>query len=178
MVIHSQNIGEVLSVIQGIADQTNLLALNAAIEAARAGESGRGFAVVADEVRTLALRTQEATKEILIITDGIQNDAEAATRVMENSQAQATSAVSQTKLANGSLLDITDTVERVSKMNSQIVVATEQQSHTSNEISLHMEDISKICVESATGIEQLAVANKELATMTHELKTLVGQFKL
>ncbi|PSW07537.1 methyl-accepting chemotaxis protein [Photobacterium lipolyticum] len=178
LVIHSQNIGEVLSVIQGIADQTNLLALNAAIEAARAGESGRGFAVVADEVRTLALRTQEATKEILTITDGIQTDAEAATRVMENSQAQATNAVSQTKLANGSLLDITAIVERVSEMNSQIAVASEQQGHTSNEISHHMEDISKVCVESATGIEQLAVANKELATMTHELKSLVGQFKL
>ena len=178
LVTHSQNIGEVLSVIQGIADQTNLLALNAAIEAARAGESGRGFAVVADEVRTLALRTQEATKEILTITDGIQVDAETATRVMENSETQATSAISQTKLANDSLLGITKTIERVSEMNRQIAVATEQQSHTSNEISHHMAEISTVCEESATGIEQLSVANNELATMTQELKALVGQFKL
>jgi methyl-accepting chemotaxis protein len=178
LVIHSQGIGKVLSVIQGIADQTNLLALNAAIEAARAGESGRGFAVVADEVRTLALRTQEATKEILTITDGLQADAEAATRVMESSQVQAANAVSQTKLANGELADITGAVARVSEMNSQIAVTAEQQSHTCNEISLHMEYISNVCVESATGIGQLTVANQELATMTQELKALVEQFKL
>jgi methyl-accepting chemotaxis protein len=178
LIIHSQNIGEVLSVIQGIADQTNLLALNAAIEAARAGESGRGFAVVADEVRSLAFRTQEATKEILTITAGLQTDAEAATKVMENSEGLATSAVSQTKLANHSLHDITKTVECVSEMNRHVAVAIEQQSHTSDEINLHMEDINNVCEESAAGMEQLAIANKELATMTQELKALIGQFKL
>lgn len=178
LIIHSENIGEVLSVIQGIADQTNLLALNAAIEAARAGESGRGFAVVADEVRSLAFRTQEATKEILTITAGLQTDAEAATKVMENSEGLATSAVSQTKMANHSLHDITKTVECVSEMNRHVAVAIEQQSHTSDEINLHMEDINNVCEESAAGMEQLAIANKELATMTQELKALIGQFKL
>src|SRR5258706_4828795 len=81
----SNEIGEIVRLIEDIADQTNLLALNAAIQSAMAGERGRGFAVVADEIRLLAERVTEATKKIATLVKGIQGDTFEAVVAMEES---------------------------------------------------------------------------------------------
>src|SRR5579875_918293 len=81
----SNEIGEILRIIEDIADQTNLLALNAAIQSAMAGEHGRGFAVVADEIRLLAERSTESTKRIATLIKSIQGDTYEAVVAMEDS---------------------------------------------------------------------------------------------
>ncbi|KZK29222.1 diguanylate cyclase [Delftia sp. GW456-R20] len=68
----SDQVGQISSLIDGIAFQTNLLALNAAVEAARAGEHGKGFAVVADEVRGLSQRSAHAARQIKALIEASQ----------------------------------------------------------------------------------------------------------
>jgi twitching motility protein PilJ len=70
----SQEIGNIVELINDLAEQTNILALNASIQASMAGEAGRGFAVVADEVQRLAERAANATKQIEVLVRTIQAD--------------------------------------------------------------------------------------------------------
>ena len=140
----SENIGQVLTVIQGIAEQTNLLALNAAIEAARAGEQGRGFAVVADEVRTLASRTQNSTHEIQKTVEGLQIRARNAVKVMEQGQIQAGNSVQQAASAGEVLDQINYKIHEINDMNNQIACAAEEQTAVAEEINRSINKIGEV----------------------------------
>jgi methyl-accepting chemotaxis protein len=174
----SDQIGEIIGVIEHIADQTNLLALNAAIEAARAGEQGRGFAVVADEVRKLAEQTTKATKQIAGMIQQIQSDSHGAVSTMANATKQVDAGIVLADHAGVSLQEIVEISQKVTHMVSQIAVANEEQSSTSEQISKNMEAIASVTQQTASGTQQIARAAEDLNRLTETLQSLVNQFKL
>jgi len=176
--VESDNIGTVLTVIQGIAEQTNLLALNAAIEAARAGESGRGFAVVADEVRTLAQRSQQSTEEIKTIIERLQSGANKCVEGMLQGQDMATESVSQAESAGHSLNVISERVMAIRDMNTHIATAAEEQSAVAEDINRNINQIALIADENATSTSQTTETSQSLTELASDLQRLVNQFKV
>ncbi|MBK7500158.1 MAG: HAMP domain-containing protein [Ignavibacteriales bacterium] len=174
----SDQIGEIVQVINDIADQTNLLALNAAIEAARAGEQGRGFAVVADEVRKLAERTTKATKEIASMIKQIQKDTSGAVESMQRGTAEVEKGKSLAHKAGDSLKEIITGADKVSDIISQVATASEEQSGAAEHISKNIEAISSVTAQSASGIQQIAHASEDLNRLTLNLQELIAQFKV
>lgn len=175
---HSEEIGSVVDVIQGISEQTNLLALNAAIEAARAGEQGRGFAVVADEVRTLASRTQESTQEILQTIQRLQNGSRESTQRLEIGAKNAQSTVEKAREAGDALNLIKASVDQITAMNVQIATAAEQQSLVTEEINSNISSISEISNQTAVGAEQSSAATQELAELSELLNHEIEHYKV
>lgn len=174
----TDEIGNIVDVIGGVAEQTNLLALNAAIEAARAGEQGRGFAVVADEVRTLASRTQQSTEEIRRMIEELQKGSEKAVAAMDASTVESNESVEMVKEAEQAMQQIAQEIHKISDLNLQIAQATEQQSEVTDMINQNIHRITTFSEENAVAMEE---NHKEVAGLNQRTQTLSSQvqrFKL
>ncbi|MGL4440463.1 MAG: methyl-accepting chemotaxis protein [Bosea sp. (in: a-proteobacteria)] len=159
----SQQIAEIVGVIDDIAFQTNLLALNAAVEAARAGEAGKGFAVVASEVRTLAQRSGQAAKDIK--------------GLIANSSEQVADGVKLVHGAGEALHQIVDAAARVSATVLDISSATAEQANGIEEMSQTVAQLDEMTQQNSAMAEQSAAAADGLQQQIVTLRSLVATFK-
>jgi methyl-accepting chemotaxis protein len=161
---HSRKIGEITSVINGIAFQTNILALNAAVEAARAGEHGRGFAVVAAEVRSLSQRSTQAAKEI----DALIRSALECTQTGSN----------LVDVAGHTMSDVQVSVQKVADIIAEISTASREQTTGIDQVNVAISDIDRTTQQNAALVEEAAAAAASLSEQTHRLTALVSAFEL
>ncbi|MGC9423842.1 methyl-accepting chemotaxis protein [Vibrio sp.] len=176
--VHAHDISTILSTIRAIAEQTNLLALNAAIEAARAGEQGRGFAVVADEVRVLSQRTHSSTEEIQTKITGLQKVTSNAVSVMTESHKLVETSVEDVNHTGESLHAISEAIQLISDMATQIASAAEEQSLVTSDINSNTESVREVSDQLAGDAIDAVQQAKALHALANELEKEIARFKL
>lgn len=188
----SQEIGQIVDAISGIAGQTNLLALNAAIEAARAGEQGRGFAVVAEEVRKLAEQSQQAAKQISVLISKTKEDTEMAVVAMNKGTHEVKTGTEVVHTAgqvfgeirrlvnevSSQINDISATVQQLAAGSQNIVSSVKAIDIIAKETTDHTQTVSAATQEESAAMEEIAAASQKLSGLAQELKNAVQRFKV
>ncbi|MBW4226730.1 HAMP domain-containing protein [Enterobacter roggenkampii] len=162
--VASAKIGDITSVIDGIAFQTNILALNASVEAARAGEQGRGFTVVAGEVRNLASRSAQAAKEIKSLIDSTTDSVATGSRYVH--------------LAGESMDEIRSSIGSVSGIMREISIATSEQMKGIHEINHAVTHLDRMVQQNAELVVQSAAAAGALQSQAGDLAETAGHFRI
>lgn len=165
----SQEIGQIIDTISGIASQTNLLALNAAIEAARAGENGKGFAVVAEEVRKLAEQSKEAAAQIGAMISDVQSETDKAVTAMNKGSQEVKLGAQVVASAGENFKEITSLVNNVSSQSMEISAAIQQMSASSEQIETAVKNIDEVGKRAAGKTQTVAAATEEHSASIEEI---------
>lgn len=174
----SQEIGDIVEIIDDIADQTNILALNAAMQAAMAGEAGRGFAVVADEVQRLAERSSNATKQIEALVKTIQADTSEAVSSMESTTKEVVAGAKLAEDAGDALMEIENVSTHIAEVTQKIASSAQQQTSSATKVDDTMSVIQEITTQTLDGTNQTATSIGMLAGLADELRESVAGFRL
>jgi twitching motility protein PilJ len=174
----SQEVGDIVALINDIADQTNILALNAAIQASAAGEAGRGFAVVADEVQRLAERSGNATKRIEALVKTIQADTNEAIISMEKSTSEVVNGAGLAEKAGEALEEIETVSARLATLINEVSKAAGQVTEMAARVSTAMISINEITAQTSESSLATASSIGKLNQLAQELRQSVAGFRL
>ena len=174
----SQEIGDVVELINDIADQTHILALNAAIQASVAGEAGKGFAVVADEVQRLAERTGNATQRVEDLVKTIQTDTNEAIFAMEKSTSEVVNGANLAERAGESLNEIESVSGRLAALIQSVSQASREVSELGSKVKSSMDSVKEISEESVNNTKTTKSSIDHILTLANELKSSVAGFKI
>jgi twitching motility protein PilJ len=174
----SQEIGNIVELINDIAEQTNILALNASIQASMAGEAGRGFAVVADEVQRLAERSTNATKQIEVLVRTIQADTNEAVVSMERSTTDVVGGALLAENAGAALDEIEQVSNQIANLVQNISGSARQQAGSAADVTRRTTRLKEISEQAGKATTATAASISKLSELASQLRKTVAGFTL
>jgi twitching motility protein PilJ len=174
----SQQINEIVNLIQDVTEQTNVLSLNASIQAAMAGEAGRGFAVVAEEVQRLAERSARASNEITELVKNIQQDANSAIASMEATTEEVVSGATTADEAGRALNEIESVSQTLLDAIEKVAEDARSESQVAQTVVGRMTNLQSATSDADLSVSQVAIALEQMRSVADQLNQSISGFKL
>jgi methyl-accepting chemotaxis protein len=175
---HGLAIGEITTLVNGLADQSNLLAVNAAIEAAKAGEQGKGFAVVAQEVRSLAEQSRQATAQVRGLLQEMHKATQAAVLASEQGGKAVERGMQQSAEAGEVIARLTQTIAEAADAAAQIAQSSEQQLVGSDQVALAMQNIREASTQNVAVARRAEEAARQLDELGRDIETMIKRYRI